>query len=88
MSDPDHRRLDDLRQRLAWSENPQTIHEIGRAAARLAERASSRASSATARCSLHDARPKRDSAARARARSEQRPRRSTRLSVDLARRSR
>jgi hypothetical protein len=39
MSDPDHRRLDDLRQRLAWSENPQTIHEIGRAAARLAERA-------------------------------------------------
>ena len=38
MSDPDHRRLDDLRQRLAWSENPQTIHEIGRAAARLAER--------------------------------------------------
>jgi hypothetical protein len=39
MSDPDHRRLDDLRQRLAGSENPQTIHEIGRAAARLAERA-------------------------------------------------
>jgi hypothetical protein len=35
---PDHRRLDDLRRRLAGSENPQTIHDIRRAAARLAER--------------------------------------------------
>jgi hypothetical protein len=38
MSGPDYRRLDDLRRRLAGSENPQIIHDISRAAARLAER--------------------------------------------------
>ena len=88
MSYPDHRRLDDLRQRLAGSENPQTIHDIGRAAARLAERTV--IESIVRDCAVLVARCKAKArqCRATRARSKRRPRRRTRLSVDFARRSR